>query len=94
VFGDRLSRIAALTTRGALGNCGAGAGAIDFAAAVMAMHHRTIPPSVNTGDADPASRFGFVQDDPIDARVEHAVTTANALAGGQTAALVIRRFAE
>jgi 3-oxoacyl-[acyl-carrier-protein] synthase II len=93
-IGDRLLKIPALTTRGVLGNCGAGAGAIDFVAAVMAMHHRTVPPSRNTGDGDAASRFRFVQGDPIDARLGTSVTTAQALAGGQTAALVVQRYAE
>jgi 3-oxoacyl-[acyl-carrier-protein] synthase II len=36
VFDGRIEEIPALTTRGAVGNSGAGAGAIDFAAAVMA----------------------------------------------------------
>jgi len=92
--GDRLSQIPALTTRGALGNNGAGTGAIDFATTAMAVHHRTVPPSLNTGDADSSSRFRFVQQDPIDARIDYAVTTAQALAGGQAAALVLRRFTE
>lgn len=94
VLGDRMGSIPSFTTRGTVGNCGAGAGALDFSAAVMAVQCRTVPPSLNTRDADPASRFRFVQDDPVDARIEFALTVSQALAGGQTAALVIRRYAE
>lgn len=94
VFADRIADIPALTTRGAVGNCGAGAGSIDFAAATMAIHTRTVPASINTAPADAASRFRFVDGDPIDAPIEHAVLTGYALSGGQTAALVIRRFVE
>jgi 3-oxoacyl-[acyl-carrier-protein] synthase II len=94
VFGPRLDRAHALCTRGALGNNGAGAGAIDFAATIMALHRRTVPPSVGTDDLEPDCRFRFVQNDPIDARIEHAVSIGFALAGGQAAALVIRRFQE
>ena len=92
VFGARLDHVPAMTTRGALGNNGAGSGAIDFAATVMALHRNTVPPSLNTGDPDRDCRFRFVQDDPRDARVTQAVSVAHALAGGQSAALVIRRY--
>ncbi len=94
VFGARLDRVPALTTRGALGHNGAGSGAIDFAATVMAMHRNTIPPSINTANPDPASRFRFVQGDPQDARVRQALSLGHALAGGQCAALVIKKFEE
>ena len=94
VFGDQLVGIDALTTRGALGNNGAGTGAIDFAATVMALFQRTVPPSMNTDRLDPECRFRFVQDDPIDANIHQAISLGYALAGGQTAALVIRRFQE
>jgi 3-oxoacyl-[acyl-carrier-protein] synthase II len=94
VFGARLSEIPAMTTRGAIGVNGAGTGAIDFAATVTALARNTIPPSLNTSNPDPASRFRFVQDDPKDARITHALTVSYALAGGQTAALVVRKIEE
>ncbi len=93
-LGDRLGRIPAMTTRAALGHNGAGSGAVDFAATVMAMHNHTVPPSLNTADLDSDCRFRFVQDDPIDADVGHALSLGFALAGGQSAALVIKRYQE
>lgn len=94
VFADRTEPIPALALRGALGNNGAGSGAIDFAAAVMAVHRNTIPPSLNTADLDPACRFRFAQDGPRDARIRQALSVGFALAGGQQAALVVRKFQE
>ncbi len=94
VFGKRLDDVPALTTRGAVGNNGAGAGAIDFAATVMALHQSTVPPSVNTSQLDGACRFRFVQGDPIDARINQATSVGYALGGGQSAAIVIRRYQE
>jgi len=94
VFGSRLDDVSALTTRGALGHNGAGSGAIDFAATVMALYCNTIPPALNTSNPDPASRFQFVQGDPKDARVQQALSLGYALAGGQSAALVIKKFEE
>ncbi len=94
VFGSRLGEIPAMTTRGAHGNNGAGSGAIEFAATVMALYRNTVPPSLNTGDCDEACRFSFVQSDPIDAPIREAITLGYALTGGQAAALVIRRLEE
>jgi len=94
VFGERLARIHALTTRGAVGTNGAGSGAIDCAATVMAVQRNTVPPSINTAHLDPACRFRFIQGDPKDARIRTAVSLGYSLAGGQCAALVFRRFEE
>lgn len=90
VLGERLATIPAVTTRGAVGINGAGSGAIDFAAACMALHRNTVPPSINTGLA-PGLPFRFAAKGPIDARVRVAVSAATALAGGQSAALIIRK---
>ncbi|HEY3241981.1 MAG TPA: beta-ketoacyl-[acyl-carrier-protein] synthase family protein [Phycisphaerae bacterium] len=92
VFGDQLSKVPALAIKGSIGNNGAGSGAIEFAVLTMALHHKTVPPSLNTAPSDPKCGLRFVQDDPIDARVSAAVSVAYALGGGQNAALVIKRF--
>lgn len=94
VFGARLDEIPALTTRGAVGNNGAGSGAIDFAAAVMALSRHTVPASINTDQLDEACRFRFVQGESIDANIRHMITLGHALAGGQTAALIIKTYEE
>ena len=77
---------------GIVGNNGAGSGAIDVAMTVLAMHRGVIPPSASTSQPDPDCGLKVVTGDPIDARVEVALSTASALSGGQTAALVIRRY--
>ena len=94
VFGPRIDMPYALTTRGAIGNNGAGTGAIDFAATVMALSHNTVPPSVNTDHSDPECKFRFVHDDPKDAPLGQAVSVGYAFSGGQCAALVIRKYEE
>lgn len=92
VMGDRLAEIPALCVRGAVGNNGAGSGAIDFAAAVLSLHHNSVPGSPKTGDLDDGIPFRFHQGDPIDAKVNCAVSAAVSVAGGQSAALVIKRY--
>lgn len=91
VFGDS-SGIPVLATRGALGNNGAGSGAIDLAMTALAIQRGVIPPSLNTDRVDPACGINVVRGDPIDCRAEYAVSLASAMSGGQTAALVLRRY--
>jgi 3-oxoacyl-[acyl-carrier-protein] synthase II len=94
VLGSRLADVPALTTRGAMGINGAGTGGTDVAVTVQSLFQRTVPPSVNTADLDPACGFRFVQDDATDADIKQAITIGYALAGGQNAALVVRRYEE
>jgi 3-oxoacyl-[acyl-carrier-protein] synthase II len=92
VLGDRLLRIPAFTTRGALGINGAGSGAMDFSAMVMALSRNSVPPSINATNPGLGSKFNFTHRDPIDARAKQALSVAYALGGGQAAALVIRKW--
>lgn len=91
LFGSRLGEVPVLVTKGGLGNNGAGSGAIDFIAAVLAVYHGAVPPGVNCEHADPAFGLKLVTGKPIDANVEYALSQAYALGGGQNAALVIKR---
>lgn len=88
------SDVPVLAIKGAVGNNGAGSGAIDLAVATLAMYHNTVPPSVNTTNVDPACGLHVVTNDPVDARIGHALSTAYALNGGQNAAIVIKRYQE
>ncbi len=94
VFGDGLSDVSALAIKGGLGNSGAGSGALDVCATVLALHYNTVPPSLNTEPPDPECEFQFAGPDPKDRRIDAAVTLGYALGGGQHAALVIKKYAE
>lgn len=92
ILGDRVGQVPVLAVKGGLGNNGAGAGAIDFIAAVLAMYNATIPPAVNSDPADPECRLKLITKEPVDARVDVALCNAYALGGGQNASLVIKRL--
>jgi len=91
IFGKR-TQIPAVAVKGALGNVGAGAGAIDVATAAMAVHHNTIPPSINTQSGDADQPFAFASGDPVDAKVTTALSVGYALSGSQIAALVLKKW--
>jgi len=94
VFGDHLAGAHALAIKGAVGNSGAGSGAVDIAAAVKTLAHGTLPPSPNTEPPDPACRLRFNPAGPVDAPIRRVCSVAYALGGGQNAALIMQRYQE
>lgn len=91
VFGDKATSVPVMATKGALGNNGAGSGAIDIALSVMAMERGIIPPSQNTDQVDPDCDLNVVRGNPMYIKANLSLTFAGAMSGGQAAALVIRR---
>ena len=94
VLGSRASETPVLSIKGGLGNNGAGSGAIEFIAGALAMFHNTIPPAINSATPDPACGLKLVTGNPVDAKIDHALSQAFTLTGGQCAALVMRRYRE
>ncbi|MCG3137074.1 MAG: 3-oxoacyl-[acyl-carrier-protein] synthase 2 [Phycisphaerae bacterium] len=92
IFGEHCRTIPVFSCTGALGNNGAGNGAINLAMAVLAMNQSTVPPTVNTRQVHPDYPLRLAVGRPIDARIDQFVSLAYALSGGQTAAITVRRF--
>jgi 3-oxoacyl-[acyl-carrier-protein] synthase II len=92
VLGERAAQVPVLNTKGGLGNNGAGSGAIDLIATVLAMHNTTIPAAINSEPIDPDCGLKLVTGRPVDAKIDLALSAAYALGGGQNAALVIKRL--
>ena len=78
--------------KGGIGNNGAGSGAIDVAVAAMCIAHQTVPPAVNVEQVDPECGLNVVTGDPIDAKINAAISVGYALGGGQNAALVLKQM--
>jgi len=94
VLGQRAADVPVMSIKGGLGNNGAGSGAIEFIAAVMAVHSGRIPPAINSQPPDPECALKLVTGGPVDAKIEYVLSTGFALTGGQCAALVIKRWHE
>ncbi|HZN67169.1 MAG TPA: beta-ketoacyl synthase N-terminal-like domain-containing protein [Tepidisphaeraceae bacterium] len=88
VFGGGLERVAMAPTKAQTGNLAAGSG-VDAAAAVLALHHNTIPPAVNTRKPLDGVKLN-VRPESRDARINVSVSTVYSL-GGQNAALVFKK---
>ncbi|MFO0837012.1 MAG: beta-ketoacyl-[acyl-carrier-protein] synthase family protein [Phycisphaerae bacterium] len=94
LLGSATSRTPVLSIKGGIGNNGAGSGAIDFMATVLAMHNATLPPAINSTPLDTDCALRLNSAGPVDVRVDAALSTAFSLTGVQHAALVIRRYRE
>ncbi|MCC6357960.1 MAG: beta-ketoacyl-[acyl-carrier-protein] synthase family protein [Phycisphaerales bacterium] len=93
LLGARAAETPVMAIKGGVGNNGAGSGAIDLIATVLAVQNNTVPAAINSATADPGVGLKVITGKPVDARVQHAVSLAYALGGGQNAALVIKRYA-
>ncbi|MBN1346832.1 MAG: beta-ketoacyl-[acyl-carrier-protein] synthase family protein [Phycisphaerae bacterium] len=89
-LGARASEVPVAAWKGAIGNNGAGSGAIDLAAAVMAAHKGTIPRSQNVEQVDPECDLNVLKDGPTKLSPKVVLSTAYALSGRQTAALIFK----
>ncbi len=94
VLGERRAQVPVLSVKGGLGNNGAGSGAVDFIAAVLALYNTTVPPAINSAPIDPECGLKLVTAGPVDARIDVVLSAAYALGGGQNATLVVKRFHE
>ncbi len=88
VFGGGLSRVPLAPIKAQTGNLAAGSG-VDAAAAVLALHHNTIPPAVNTRKMIDGVELN-VRPTARDAAVNVSMSSVYSL-GGQNAALVFKR---
>ena len=88
VFAHRLPDIALAPTKAALGNCSAGAGALDVCAAAAALKYQRVPAVLNCGTPLQGLAAGTAPSRACDLR--HALVVSSGV-GGQNAALVLKQ---
>jgi 3-oxoacyl-[acyl-carrier-protein] synthase II len=91
VFGSSLSSLHVWPIKGMVSHTGAAAGAIDVIAAIGAIMHQKIGPVKNVESA--ADRGLNIATEPVDKEINYALCCGYSF-GGQTAALVIKRYKE
>lgn len=64
VLGDDLDHVAISATKSMTGHLLGGAGGIETVATVLALHHRTAPPTINVDDLDEAVDADIVRGEP------------------------------
>ena len=89
VFGGGLDRVPLSPIKAQTGSLAAGSG-VDAAAAVLALHHNTIPAAINTTNVIDGHKLN-VAGQARDAKIDVAISSVYAL-GGQNAALVFKKL--
>lgn len=91
VWGDRLDELRVSSTKSMHGHLLGGAGALEAAITVLALHHRQLPPNAFCREVDPACELNLVRDSGQAApRLEAAISNSFAF-GGTNSVLLFRR---
>jgi 3-oxoacyl-[acyl-carrier-protein] synthase II len=86
-FGGALAGMAVTAMRAGIGDCGAGAQAIDLVGAVMALHSQVVPPTANTKHVIEGLPLAMSK---VAKGMEFVAVLTSAL-GGQNSAVILKR---
>jgi nodulation protein E len=89
-FGASAEHLAVSSSKGVLGHSLGAAGALEFAATALALHHQTIPPTANFEERDPDCDLDYVPNTARNAPIQNAMSSSFAF-GGLNAVLVLGR---
>ena len=89
-FGGSAERLAVSSSKAVLGHSLGAAGALEFAATTLALHHQVIPPTANFEEPDPECDLDYVPNTARNAPIETAMSSSFAF-GGLNAVLVLSR---
>ncbi|WP_165064190.1 beta-ketoacyl-[acyl-carrier-protein] synthase family protein [Marisediminicola senii] len=90
VFGDHLDSIAVSATKAATGHLLGGTGALEAIFTILALHHRTAPPTINLDDQDPSIPLDVVTS-PRDLGQQQLLAISNSFGfGGHNAVVAFR----
>jgi nodulation protein E len=90
-FGSHASRLAISSTKAMHGHTLGAAGAIESTAAIMALTHGFVPPTINYNERDPECDLDYVPNCPRQVDFEYALSNSFAF-GGLNAVLAYRRI--
>lgn len=91
VFGEHADQLAVSSTKSMHGHTLGAAGAIESAAAILALHHSTLPPTANFNEVDPECNLDVVPNEARPAQINAAISNSFAF-GGLNAVLAFRRW--
>ena len=91
VFGEHARRLYVNSTKSMIGHGLGAAGALELAAALMALEEGVIHPTINYEEPDPECDLNYVPNRPVEARVEALISNSFGF-GGHNAVLAVGRW--
>ncbi len=90
-FGDHAYKLAASSTKSMTGHLLGGAGGLEAGITALAVHHQTMPPTINIENLDPECDLNYVPNHAVSAGIDYALSNSFGF-GGTNAALVFKRY--
>ena len=92
VFGSYAKGIPVSSTKSMHGHLMGATGAVEFMAALLALHHNAIPPTINLHEPDPECDLDYVPNQGRTDAALNAVMSNSFAFGGSNAVLIAKRF--
>jgi 3-oxoacyl-[acyl-carrier-protein] synthase II len=90
-FGEQARKLAVSSTKSMTGHLLGAAGGLEAGITALAVHHQTLPPTINLDAPDPECDLDYVPWKCRAARVRHALSNSFGF-GGTNAALLFKRY--
>jgi 3-oxoacyl-[acyl-carrier-protein] synthase II len=90
-FGEQARKLAVSSTKSMTGHLLGAAGGLEAGITALAVHHQTLPPTINLDNPDPDCDLDYVPWKCRAARVRHALSNSFGF-GGTNAALLFKRY--
>jgi 3-oxoacyl-[acyl-carrier-protein] synthase II len=91
VFGKDAGGLLVSSTKSMTGHLLGGAGALEAGIAILALHHQTIPPTINLDNPDPDCDLDYVPHKPRKADLTYVLSNSFGF-GGTNAALIFKKY--
>ncbi len=92
VFGEHAAKVPVSSTKSMHGHLMGATGAVEFMAAVLALHNQSIPPTINLHEPDPECDLDYVPNQGRKGVKLDAVMSNSFAFGGSNAVLIAKRF--
>ena len=92
-FGEHAYKLAVSSTKSMTGHLLGAAGGIEGVFSILAIHHQTLPPTINYVNPDPECDLDYVPNEPRKTQVQYALSNSFGF-GGTNAALLFQRYEE